>query len=462
MDIRKFEYHIQNSLKGEQANVDTDKLFLELEPKLPHKNRKKRPLILVLCAILVLGAGYYFVQTTTPKSHQTRPLPECIEHNGTPLDHDRPPVVDQAIARTNLSQVPTLNVDQNLSKEDHDTAQKIHAMTSSVLPRMRSNINTSIKAPNKFTQNQNLNQSKGTTQLTIQPININHSNDEYKEYNAITSLLSTPYTDYLSSSVHRSFDPLLTTKIECPSFSKKSKYLLEIRPEIGYFSPYKQLQLADNTEPNSVYMLRKMDEKPLEGIQAGLSLVLKKDNTPFYLRGGLMYSRQSERMNLSYSYEKLDTTQGIISITKSQNGDTLTVIMGDIIERTTVEGSSKVHHYFKRWDVPLALGYEIRNKNWIYGAEIGLQFNFSWIKEGNILVSDTSFAPIAQDHSFKSKLGATLFGDLHLGYRLHPRWTTYLALRVRPQREIFTHNTALISQSYRPIGIHVGISYRIF
>ena len=53
-------------------------------------------------------------------------------------------------------------------------------------------------------------------------------------------------------------------------------------------------------------------------------------------------------MNLEYSYIKRDTTQGIISITVSQTGDTITTIYGDII--TGVQG----YRYYPR---PLQLKY---------------------------------------------------------------------------------------------------------
>lgn len=122
-----------------------------------------------------------------------------------------------------------------------------------------------------------------------------------------------------------------------------------------------------------MYNLRKNNETSLEGLQAAIYGRVAHRNSGIYFQSGIYLSRQSERMNLEYNYTKLDTVQGIISITKSSTNDTLTVIYGDIVREINVNGQSIAHHIFQTFDIPLAIGYEraIGAKDFNFGIEGG-------------------------------------------------------------------------------------------
>lgn len=467
MNLKDFEHHIKAGLNQERLPVDTESLFKAIEPQLLRKKSKRRISLFLLMAIIGVGLGLYIAL-----------YPKQKEHPGIRSD-----MAYQYPAETRFGTRDNELSTDYVSNEQESVDESVHKATAvfgkaesqsfskagidSMNREKSSDDGTVVNVRQPDASEENRERDKQSFSLDNkekdrdEPVIYGpyHSSDLNRQ--TPLQLLSLPSRTQLKST-SRLWDTGLTGgKIKCPDFKKKSSFLLEMRPEAGYFFPLKTLGYT-GSEPNELYVLRQKNEKTLEGLQAGLSLVLKKDNTPFYLRLGGMYSRHSERMNLSYSYERSDTTQGIISITKSQNGDTLTVIMGDIINSTTFEGTSVVHHSFRRWDIPVAIGYERRKKNWTLGVELGLQMNVSLIKEGRILASENSFTHTHNNNSFKSRLKPGFFGDVHVGYKVHPRWMPYMALRYIPQASAYTSGSAPVSQTYRQLGANLGISYLIF
>ena len=118
--------------------------------------------------------------------------------------------------------------------------------------------------------------------------------------------------------------------VKCPSFKTKKPIRFSLIPEIGYFYPLTTFG-SRNPVTSEVLDIRKQNETTLEGIQAALYGKVGWKAIPWYFKTGLNYGRITRRMDLDLSFVRKDTTIGIISITESQNGDTLTVIRGPII-----------------------------------------------------------------------------------------------------------------------------------
>ena len=83
-------------------------------------------------------------------------------------------------------------------------------------------------------------------------------------------------------------------------------------------------------------------------------------------------------MPLTYSYTRKDTTQGIISVTVSQTGDTITYIYGDIIQERKISGNKTKYYSISLLDLPMAIGAEKRFGSWFAGVEAGLSLNNRW------------------------------------------------------------------------------------
>ena len=218
----------------------------------------------------------------------------------------------------------------------------------------------------------------------------------------------------------------------CPTFRKKGRFTLDIIPEIGYFRPLKNLQY-DGNEPNNIYDLRHQHESTLEGLNAGLYVRLMNDKLPVFFQAGASFSRMSEKMPLDYAYTKRDTTRGIISITQSQSGDTVT-----------------------------SLGFEKSFGSWSAGIEGGIVLNLAMKASGQILASDTSFTAIDQPiEAYKSRLGLSYFGGLFASRPVGNTGKVFFTIRGRYIPDSFSSDYNRIRQSYHIVGLNVGYIYTL-
>jgi hypothetical protein len=263
----------------------------------------------------------------------------------------------------------------------------------------------------------------------------------------------------LKSSKTKEF-ALQSDKIICPSFSNRNKLYFEIIPELGIFYPFKKLGFT-GSELENKFSLRDKNEFSLEGLQVGLYGRIRKEKSPFYLSAGLTYSTLTEKMSLKYNYTKTDTVQGIISITVSQSGDTITTIYGDIVREHKISGNKIAHYSFQLIDLPIAFGYEKTMDQWVFGIEAGISLNLSLKSKGNILASDTSFINIENvQNDFNRSLGLSYFGGLLVGREFNDFGRLYLATRFRYIPETFSSSQNRINQNYHFAGLNLGYIVR--
>lgn len=269
-----------------------------------------------------------------------------------------------------------------------------------------------------------------------------------------------PISDFAKLSSLNSIESLLDEfgkgkqKMGCPTFEKADGVTFELIPEIGYFRPLKRLSQI-GSEPTDVFTLRDRNESSLEGLQGALYGRMRFGSVPLYLQAGVYFTRQSERMKLDYNYTRLDTVQGIISITKSPTGDTITTIYGDIIRETTVTGQSIGHHYFSLLDIPVSLGYEIDAGRFSIGIEGGVMFNIFLKSKGRLLDSATTFGDLGESSPFRTRAGISYFGSLNVSTPLGPG-KIQLAARYRHIPNDFTLPGSQITQGYSQAGLHLG------
>jgi hypothetical protein len=247
-------------------------------------------------------------------------------------------------------------------------------------------------------------------------------------------------------------------KVECPTFQNKRKVLFFIQPEIGISSPIKSLEekIIDNSE---VTALRKENEKPLEGLHAALYAGVHLGRSPFYVKTGFAYSRLAERMDLSYNTTRMDTTFGIISVTQSQSGDTLTVIYGNIITERTVSGQKIKHYYHHLYDIPLCVGYQYPlTPRLMLGVEVGLVFNVGLRPKGEILTTPTEFAPV-NPVLYERSLGLGWRAGLDVEYALTGKISLGLNARFNGFTRSFSNEIATYNQKYLVPGVFLYGKY---
>jgi hypothetical protein len=251
----------------------------------------------------------------------------------------------------------------------------------------------------------------------------------------------------------------MNKEIECPTFTKKNSLYVELIPEIGIFYPFKKLE-SSSDEINEIFNQRNNNEKSLEGIQAALHVKWRKTKSPYSLRAGLEYQQLIEKMNLKYEYTTRDTSIGIISITVSQTGDTITTIYGEIIEETLHSGTQIAHHKFRTFDIPIALGYEKSIGSFDVGLEAGISLNISLRNSGSLLNSANTFQPLPDNSLFKSSVGLNYLGGIYAAKNINSLGRFYLALRGRFIPSTFSSPANQIKQSYAYGGLHLGYVLR--
>jgi len=247
--------------------------------------------------------------------------------------------------------------------------------------------------------------------------------------------------------------------VECPSFKKSLEWHLDLIPEIGVIAPLKSLT-ARTTQDQEVFDMRSQSETPLEGLQAALYARVRVGAAPYYLKVGASYTRVSERMKLDINYIERDTTIGIISITESQNGDTLTIVQGEIITETEYSRKSTDHYYLHMIDIPLALGYSRPlGGGWRLGGEVGAQFNIGLSTKGKLLETADTYTQLPASGRFAPSLGLSFFGGLTLEKAIGRRSSIYVSPRFRYFPSSFTPESYNINQEYQFVGLHAGYIY---
>jgi hypothetical protein len=432
MKYRIFEQTVKSSLQNAEEAVDIAQLWSAVKPK--EKNRK--PLfwwfftgffVAGTAMATWMGANFFASSFNTPD------LPPAGNQNQIIATTDHYRVNKSANQSLEKSTNPSLAILQTEKAQIKNTKLNQNTLTSN-------------------TTNQIVAIEADQTQLETLPTAATESAAEIRSQEAVSFLQRT------EPAIAHHPVIALNRDVQCPTFRKNRSMKMSLIPEIGYFRPLKSLT-AESNVPTETFALRKAGEKSLEGLQAALYARLQRPGANWGISTGLHYSRLSERMNLEYSYIKRDTTQGIISITVSQTGDTITTIYGDIITESRVTGTTRAHYYLSTFDIPLSLFYEKDFESWAIGAEAGVYFNLALASKGKILNSANDFIDVKSAAAFKSSLGVSGFAGLYLKKPLGPG-NLIFSLRGRFIPSAFNTQGYGTVQKYQFAGAHLGYEFR--
>jgi len=446
MNYSEFERQLRVKLNNDQQALDTDALILAI-----HGNKEKsRPLFWVWFGVvlfLLSSAIILFTLLDDEKIASAIPTPKIKEVNSTlsNLEHNELNSEKSDVISSNFESIPH-NDDNHQSTIFKPRNDAPHADINSSYKKTKSK----SLLENNYSEVQSSNQeTRGLSNEESQWV------PSVAKQNELIQLAKLPNNFSTLNSIYTPSLSIFRKKVECPDFSRKKLFYFELIPEIGLFKPLKTLS-QNSAEPSQLFDLRNENEKSLEGLQAALYGIIGLNKLPFYIKTGVSYSRISEKMNLAYEYTRLDTTQGIISITRSQTGDTLTVIYGDIITESNISGNQVRHHYFHMLDIPINLGYlyPIAEK-WTLTAEVGLQFNFYMKSSGNILVTPITFDEASRDYyrpsvglGYNASLGVRRSITDRTDLNLNARWVSF--------PNSFSHDANPVIQSYNMLGLHAA------
>lgn len=449
MKYQDFENKLTGQLYNEEMYVNIPSLLQDLG--LEKKKRRIAWLPFLLAGILVLLSGYFIYNYKNVSS-----LPENTDNLASATN---------TTTQENLAHANAQSEKQSEIIENKNYNSNSNASADQVSLKAKQSIVINSRSPKNAKENNILNPKSGETSFTepqFEAINSGKANESTPDQELkpnetlnINSIKSLHQLIQNSASL-----PLWHKDIECPTFSKKSNFYVELIPEVGIFKPFKKLESL-SVEPTEAFALRDGNEKSLEGLQAGLYIKLRNTKSPFSFRTGIEYQQLTEKMKLNYEYLTRDTTIGIISITESQSGDTLTIIRGPIITETTHSGSQVAHHQFRTFDVPLVLGYEKSMGNFDLGVEAGISLNVSLRSNGNVLASGSSFTALPDNNLYKSSLGLNYLGSVYLAKNFESIGRFYLAIRGRVIPNSFNTASNSVKQSYTYAGLHLGYIFTL-
>ncbi len=452
MKYLEFENHIKNEVYNSTAFVDTNALIAGIHSEKNNAGRKKW-LFLFIMVILAFSIPFG-IYNYNNKSSKIIPFNKKSE--------------DKEIQNKELNSSPS--VVSNLTKKEAIEEKPITKTKKKAL-----NVNTIIS--NKREKNNFINTKKenkptlvNTTQISKnKDIKAKKENLEYTSKDLKTrKLLNIPDINNNNYSLIENFKTrkILKTKslwgdpTGCYSFGPKFRLNWLIGVEAGILKPFKSLSYR-SVEPNEVFDIRNAYEKPLEGLQAAIFTKLIRDDIPLYAKLGVSYTRITDRLKHKYSYIEHDTIQGIISVTKSENGDTLTVIMGDIIRDINIERNLSQHYYFHLIDIPFTLGYRFPFKNFSLEAELGAIFNIRTGKTGKILSAPKTILPVTDANMFKNSIGFSYFAGINLITSVSYKGEMFISARFRYIPGNFNISGNPIKQNYSLAGFHIGYLYNL-
>lgn len=449
MNYSEFERQLRVKLNNDQQALDIDALILAI-----HGNKEKtRPMFWIWFGVvlfLLSSAIVLFTLRADEKIASASPSPQMKEVNSTAanLENNELNSEKSDVITSNLESKPVkADPHQNGVFKPSNHNPQANNRTSYKNTKLSNLSNSIVEKNHSGIQLSNLEEKNIPNEKILRPA--------FTKQNESIQLAKLPNNFSALNSINSPSTSIFRKKVECPDFSRKKLFYFELIPEIGLFKPMKTISM-NSAEPSQLFDLRDENEKSLEGLQAALYGVIGLNKLPFYIKTGVSYGRISEKMNLAYEYTRLDTTQGIISITKSQNGDTLTVIYGDIVTESSISGNQVRHHYFHMLDIPINLGYlyPIAEK-WTLTAEVGLQFNFYMKSSGNILVTPITFDEASRDYyrpsvglGYNASLGVRRSITDRTDLNLNARWVSF--------PNSFSHDANSIAQSYNMVGLHAA------
>lgn len=440
MKYRLFEQSIKATLNNAEETVDIAQLWSSIQKE----EKKKKPLFWwFFTGLLLLATGAAAWVYPTLDKPQLQVNPTFLDKDHIQNKQDNQPIA-ALVESNNVHDNPINNTNTNnppANTQNYTTAN-FHAQKKSLGVNMEKA--NSLSKPSDAMQDKTGAESSGPVIAQVEQINRSDEN-----------ILPIEIPARLLNSAHKE---KINRDVQCPTFRKNRSMKLSLIPEIGYFKPFKSLT-SETAVPSETFELRKADEKSLEGLQAALYARLQRPGSNWGISTGLQYTRLSEQMNLAYSYIRRDTSQGIISVTVSQTGDTITTIYGDIISETRVTGTTKAHYYLSTFDIPLSVFFEKDFNSFAIGGEAGVYFNLALASKGKILNTANDFIDVKSAAAFRSSIGVSGFAGIYVKKPLGIG-NLMFSIRGRYNPSVFNTQGYGTIQKYQFIGAHLGYEIR--
>lgn len=177
------------------------------------------------------------------------------------------------------------------------------------------------------------------------------------------------------------------------------------------------------------------------------------------LRSGVAYTQINEKLDLFNG----TTTDIEIYEIKDVNGN----VIGTQIDTIIGQRIKTTYNRLKMVDIPLILGYEVRDRNWTLSLNGGAFFNVLFEQKGEFLspnLTPVNFTSTEEPHyeAFNNSVGMSLFGSVGLNYKIGNRLHLMAEPQFRYYMDSFTNRNYPLKQNYWSVGMNVGLRVQIF
>ncbi len=373
---------------------------------------KRRWPLLLLLALTLAGAGYYFSRTATGEIQlHSWPIPS----QSVQQEQKKAAVVPASNDLT-VSTPSENTIAPPVSSNTVFSPPQPLAKTIAELPVKSERVESGAIAEPLEAVTKSIDREIGTT---LTP----------SSYPAITTVNTLP-----SNLLNYSPDLALTSAI-IPQVAT-STIQLEIEVVGNSFKTFKQLEAFSDSYLEYL-SLRKESEKVQLGYGAGIRLLLTTP-TGLRLRTGLDFAQINEEFD--------------------PNKISLRANLPDVEPVT--------QNKLRTYDLPMIIGYEKQWRKLSAGLNAGAFFNFRFKPQGDILNFET-FEPISlsseenTNQVFKNNIGVNWYGSIHFGYRVAPRLKIVAEPFLRYFPGYFNDPNYVVNQRYLLTGLSLGLRHRL-
>jgi len=239
--------------------------------------------------------------------------------------------------------------------------------------------------------------------------------------------------------------------------SSDPTFRFEVVPQIEYGIPIKTL-LAKSAIDHDLDELRNQIETPLENWSVGLSFQANH-KSGLYLAAGFRFDQLQEIVDYTETLQDPILLNDVILKQVTLADGSITNITGNANGTSLSTNVYHVYNTYRRFSVPLSLGYEKNWKNWAIDAGANFIFNVKHTFNGYILEydgTDENYQLAKDADIFRSRLDMDTRLNLGVTYKFS-KWKIRLSPFVQLNESHILQADAELSQGYRFYGLSLGL-----
>jgi len=430
----------------------------------------------VALIILVLGAGY-LVLGDEEAAHGARHTAhgDTVQVENAAIMDESAEVENDAIeGNENKSSSQSKNNNQNQDKNNPFLTEK--AATTNIIKNSKDLKNTTPIKQTPFVKSANIINENTPTDIIS---NIDKTLAETSEDNSILNINNKPTPfDLTNLQTNELSENNLLSTLEIPALSeltlkgksdpcyafnpydsgKKGPPRLYIDVLAGPDYAHRTLTAKDADLGGGYATIRDSTETSRLGFSSTVRLSIVLANG-IALRSGIAYAQINEKLDLFDG-----TTTGIETYEiKDVNGNVIGV-QTDTVIGTRIKTT---YNRFQMVDIPVILGYEVRDRNWTVSLNGGAFFNVLFKKKGEFLspnLAPVNFSSNAtpQYEAYEKTVGMSLFGSVGVNYKVGNRLHLMAEPHFRYYMDSFTNANYPLQQNYWAVGMNLGIRVQLF